>query len=145
MFLACWQLVSSAQRRVNYTQLHCPAHRRTSSSRKSQQRCRHQRWPWVTCSVHRGASLLLRSDQRAMRRRLVRAWHTAAHMTAGAKRGSLKRNKHDDSESGRRPEVNWWWVTSLRSWNILVLSETIGFPGCSLTVCCSRKEKESTE
>ncbi len=106
-----------------------PAKRRTFSSQKSKQLwCWRQPWPWVTCSVHKGTSLLLWSDQRAMRRRLVRVWHTAAHMTAEAKRGSLKRNKHNESQSGWQPEVSWWQVISFKGWNILVSSERGGFP-----------------
>lgn len=82
-----WQLVRSAQHRVNYIQLHCPAHRDTLLALwKSQWHwCSQLPWLWVTCFAHIGTSLLLQSDQWAMRKRLVRAWHTAAHMTAEPK------------------------------------------------------------
>lgn len=84
--------------RVNYIQCHCPS-KETHFKLAKIKAAVMLPWPWVTCFIHRGTSLLLWSHQQAMRRELVRVWHTAAHTTAEAKCGSPERNKHNESQS----------------------------------------------
>lgn len=73
--------------------------------------------------------------------------HSCTH-DSKAKRGSLKWNEHNESQSEQQPEVNWYWVISLKIWNLLVLSEMGGSPG-SLCYCVlhmvSGKEKKTTK
>lgn len=105
----------------------------------AQRWCWQQSWLWITCCVHRGTSLLLRSGRWAMRKRLVRGWHTAVHMTTGPKLARGRGTRHSESCSGGHPEINHGGqILFKKNWNLLVLSEGANFPWC-----CSWKLRKS--
>lgn len=127
---SCTFLVYSAQRRVNYIQLHCPARRCTFSSA-------------VMLTAVLTVNHLLCSQRyftsASVRKRLVRGWHTAVHMTTGPKLARGRGTRPSESCSGGHPEINHGGQILLKkTWNLLVLSEGANFPWC-----CSWKLRKS--